>query len=537
MRVNGVPRMARKKIGASLVHSMIGEYVSQTTTSSSLSLATFMGLPPGMEFKGEEVEDDPEKVKEFDARAEGLYLEIFPEHAACGDSHACNGHNLPSYALKILGALEYPEDLTILSLRAKNWFAAIDVDGSNGLDSEEVKAEFLKIGLDEEEAHRLAHLHKTDESTLDVPAFINTITHILDNAVPYFSAANVVMLGYLFEQYDEDGDGQIDMAEFKNLTLDMVKACFVFNGGEALDTLSITQLDVLRRHGWRRRKMETNVYNSSASVLDQQQAVLDCEEEEVIGLRWKDIGPRRPHKGTETWNPRLAQTLQAKTTFTAEELEELGATDLTVNTFILTGKSGRFRYFRPMDSTEEDDPEPMYTLSKTQRADLKKICSSVRTACTSLFPQDKLLCQRARELSAESRAVVDDHELVQLVMELKDKIKKNVQKPKAPGTSIHGPTAGAQGKKQWKAAMGKIKDRHEFLKCSVSCVVTVRANPPFSVFSSTLTLLSLLTLLSPPSRKEPQSLRRPRPGNPRTPHLEIKTTWACRGGLQGHVCD
>ena len=52
------------------------------------------------------------------------------------------------------------------------------------------------------------------------------------------------MLGFLFEQYDEDGDGQIDVAEFRNLALDMIKACFVFNGGEALDTLSITQVDV-----------------------------------------------------------------------------------------------------------------------------------------------------------------------------------------------------------------------------------------------------------------------------------------------------
>ena len=86
MRVNGVPRMARKKIGASLVHSMIGEYVSQTTTSSSLSLATFMGLPPGMEFKGEEVEDDPEKVKEFDARAAraATWSDLAPEEWRSG---------------------------------------------------------------------------------------------------------------------------------------------------------------------------------------------------------------------------------------------------------------------------------------------------------------------------------------------------------------------------------------------------------------------------------------------------------------------
>ena len=468
MRVNGVPRMARQKIGASLVHSMIGEYVSQTTTSSSVRLATFIGLPPGMEFKGEEVEDDPEKMKAFDARAEDLYLEIFPEHAACEGSHACNGHNLPSYILKILGALQYPEDLTILSLRAKNWFAVIDTDGSNGLDPEEVEAEFLKIGLDEQEAHRLAHLHKSDESTLDVLAFINTIIHILDNAVVSFSAADVVMLGFLFEEYDEDGDGQIDKAEFKHLALDMVKTSFVFNGGEALDMLSITQLDVLRCHGWRRRKMESDAYDSSAIASDQRDALLDCEEAEMIRLRWKDIGPRRPRCGTEIRNDPLAQALQAKTTFTAEELEEFGATDLTVKTFILTGKSGRHRYFRPMDSTEEDDPEPMYTLSKTQKVELQNICRSVRTACTSMFPQDKLLCQRARELSVESGDVVDDHQLVQLVMEIKGKIKQEVQKKPAPGASIHDPFAG----KKWKVAMSKMQNRHDCSsKYTVLCVV------------------------------------------------------------------
>ena len=87
----------------------------------------------------------------------------------------------------------------------------------------------------------------------------------------------------LFDKYDENGDGKMvhifqtrpyifpiyetfaakmivnslecvqDLEEFQTLGLELVKSSFSFNGRESLDTLDVWQLDLLRRHRWKRR--------------------------------------------------------------------------------------------------------------------------------------------------------------------------------------------------------------------------------------------------------------------------------------------
>jgi hypothetical protein len=46
MRGHKVHQMAKKKIGASLVTSMIADYMKATTDAPSTRLATTLGLPP-----------------------------------------------------------------------------------------------------------------------------------------------------------------------------------------------------------------------------------------------------------------------------------------------------------------------------------------------------------------------------------------------------------------------------------------------------------------------------------------------------------
>ena len=46
MRGHKVDQMAKKKIGASLVTSMIADYMKATTDAPSTRLATTLGLPP-----------------------------------------------------------------------------------------------------------------------------------------------------------------------------------------------------------------------------------------------------------------------------------------------------------------------------------------------------------------------------------------------------------------------------------------------------------------------------------------------------------
>jgi hypothetical protein len=127
MRYNGVPRLAREKLANSLVTSMIGDYLKVTTTSSSLKLASFVGLPPSMENKVDSTD------AEFERRTEEVFLEIFPDHDHCGD--VCCGHQLPDMPMKILQELNSPIDVAALTFEVRNWFSRIDLDGSRLLGS------------------------------------------------------------------------------------------------------------------------------------------------------------------------------------------------------------------------------------------------------------------------------------------------------------------------------------------------------------------------------------------------------------------
>ena len=128
MRHNGVPRLAQEKLAGSLVTSMIGDYLKATTTSSSLKLASFVGLPPSMEKRVDSNSKDEAADAEFERRTEEVFLEIFPDHEHCGDE--CCGHQLPDMPMKIMQELNYPIDVAALVFEARKWFFRIDLDGS-----------------------------------------------------------------------------------------------------------------------------------------------------------------------------------------------------------------------------------------------------------------------------------------------------------------------------------------------------------------------------------------------------------------------
>ena len=72
MRYNGVPKLAKVKIGTSLVNSMISQLIKDRTSTSSRRLSTFVGLPPAMTYKGEHVKDDDDQRGEFVRRTKVL---------------------------------------------------------------------------------------------------------------------------------------------------------------------------------------------------------------------------------------------------------------------------------------------------------------------------------------------------------------------------------------------------------------------------------------------------------------------------------
>ena len=207
MRYNGVPRLARQKIGESLVSSMIAEYSRATSAASSHRLASFVGIPPG------EVLDH-----EFERRVRQVYGEIFPDHQQCGTK--CSGHQLPLMPMLFLKELGLPDEISLLPVRAKMWFYRMDVDGSGDLDHHELTVEFCRIGLTAEQAEDVLRFHSADGGTsCSYEDLVHMLHHVFENAVPALTAADFVALCHRFVAYDIDGDGKMDLNEFRSLAV------------------------------------------------------------------------------------------------------------------------------------------------------------------------------------------------------------------------------------------------------------------------------------------------------------------------------
>ena len=145
MRIHQIPEIKKKKVGNSLVTSMIAEYMAATTTASSQRLASFLGMKRDVNLISRGTQ-----AAEFDRRTETLYLEIFPEHHACEDG--CAGHELPDLPSRFLKEMNYPSDLKALVVAARAWFERIDVDFSGTVDRAELTQEFVRIGITENAA-------------------------------------------------------------------------------------------------------------------------------------------------------------------------------------------------------------------------------------------------------------------------------------------------------------------------------------------------------------------------------------------------
>ena len=221
--------MAFKKIGTSLVGSMISLYMKSTTTASSHRLASFIGIPPSMEKLVEANDENPGRKwkdvgpqmpeggieiqseplvtllrhknelsqaelagldshithhcfinvdgsyfmpvltkltdEEFARRTGEVYLEIFPVHAVCSES--CSGHKLPQLAMKILKELGHPDDVTVLARRARDWFYRVDANGSGFISGQELRMAFSKINATPTEVDLILEFHKTNQPVND----------------------------------------------------------------------------------------------------------------------------------------------------------------------------------------------------------------------------------------------------------------------------------------------------------------------------------------------------------------------------------
>jgi len=222
-----------------------------------------------------------------------------------------------------------------------------------------------RIGLTSEQATQILQYNQstTGRAELGVDDLINALMHVLGNSIPALTASDMVTICHLFTTFDENGDGSLDLTEFRTLALELVRSSYTFTGRETLDSLDLVQLDVLRRHKWKRR-----------------------ETQEL-----KD--------GEEANNAQNAMDAK-KQTFDVEATNE------------------------PKSPSDEEGDTPMYRETKEQKKKLAAICLAMQSVCKRLLAADRELCERAQALMDEDGQVSAD--IVAFSLELKSKLQNHL---------------------------------------------------------------------------------------------------------------
>ena len=287
----GVHKLARQKIAGSLVSSMIGQYLEETSTASMHRLASFVGLSPEMRTRLGLIDEEKCPDQAFRRRAKEEFLQIFPEHARCG--HSCCGHTLPEVPIKLLIELGNPVDLDDFIVAARTWFHRLDVDRSGSLDYDEIVSEMERIGISGEQAKEIMKAPDAEVSSTLLPHgaaeaavyeddFVMALIHVLGNALPGCQASDMVSIGKLFLKFDKNGDRRMDLGEFEMLSLELVQSSMrTFTGRESLNSLDLVQLYVLRQHKWNRRVAQEledgQEANNAENALDAKKALFHAE--------------------------------------------------------------------------------------------------------------------------------------------------------------------------------------------------------------------------------------------------------------------
>ena len=276
--------------------------------------------------------------QEFERRMEAFFSEIFPEHAQCGGS--CRGHQLPDMAKRFLKEMGYPADLKSLTIAARSWFERIDLDASGSIDINELDEELKRLDITVSAASSLLKYHDTNwNGELDEKEFHNMVLHILENVHATFSAEDMLALGCLINEYDNDGNETLDIVEFKALASDLVKKNFLFNGREGPETLDLNQLYILREYNWKRRKMQK---------LEEEDNGPDNRKDQIDAMKDKILLKNQPSEGGEA----------------------------------------------------PKEPEPIYVITKVQKVKLEEACAYAKLLCDTCFPD---LRERADALQHNSK--------------------------------------------------------------------------------------------------------------------------------------
>ena len=158
----------------------------------------------------------------------------------------------------------------------------------------------------------------------------------------------------------------MDLTEFRKLALELVHSSYTFTGRETLDSLDLVQLDMLRKHRWKRRKTQ---HLEDGEEVNNAQHVMDAKTQSF---------------GVKLTNERAS----------------------------------------PVVDEEDEDDKPMYRETKAQKKKLVSIGFGLQTICYRWLPAEGEFYQRAKALVDKDSNVSAD--VVAFSLELKSKLQNKV---------------------------------------------------------------------------------------------------------------
>lgn len=233
----------------------------------------------------------------------------------------------------------------------------------------------------------------------------------LGHGIPALSAPDMVALAFIFDKYDESGDGKIDLEEFEKLAFELVRSSFLFTGRETLESLDIWQLHILRSHTWKRRKEEEM---KEGEQKDNLKEAMNAKKESLqVAKKAPSQAPPPPPGGT-----------------TAPE--------------------------------EEAKVELMYRMTKPQMEEMRTICAWLQSTSRMMTGNDDRhdLYQRAEQLIDEDGKVTDD--LVPFLLELKSRIAEQAEQQELLPTAANAANGDVIGVQPDDGNLAILIEKYEY---------------------------------------------------------------------------
>jgi len=225
--------MALRKKKQGLVRVLIDKFMGDTLDPSRQTLAFSIGNPAKKQAESKDLSEH-----ELGLRSDYLYTIVFAGHVSCGEH--CEGHTLPKVPALVLGKLNQVlnHNLSFYNLKGavRKWFQDIDMDLNSTIDTNELLAELMRMGLPEANADFFTQqFDGNSNGALEIEEFERAILHMLDTSIPGLCSMEIIALFSCFAQQAADSkvslsNLKIDPLQFMTIAKDLSARSFEFTG-------------------------------------------------------------------------------------------------------------------------------------------------------------------------------------------------------------------------------------------------------------------------------------------------------------------